>query len=946
MKLRSLLLSVVSLGVVLSSSLLSAQATVGLNPTTLAFGNQEQNVASAPLPVTMTNTGNATLTGIKFKFTGNNATDFSQTNNCTTSLAAGASCVINVVFTPLRSGNRNGNLYIADSAANTPQLVPMTGVGLSPVVLIVPQSLVFGSQAIGSPSVSQNIVVTNTGQATLKNISFSMTGANPGDFSQTNNCGTSLAIGATCTVTATFTPTGPWSRSAGIFLSNNALGAPQVMGVMGNGVSGGIAGFSPSTVTFPTRLMGTTSPATPVTLSNTGTAPLVIAAISAAGDYAQTNNCGTSVAAGSSCVINVTFTPSYNAARLGWINVNFVDPAGIQTIALTGAGALPNPIAVKPKAGSITFAQTQQFSAYLTNVLTTNVTWYVDNVVGGNSTVGTITTAGLYTPPATGGTHNVTAANIANPAQKATVALVVSSYPGTFTHHNDTFRTGQNNNEPALTTGNVNKVQFGKLFKQPVDGQIYGEPLWVPNVPISGQGTHNIVIVATQHDSVYAFDADALGAPLWHAVFTNAAAGITTIPRADIEVGLDISPEIGVTSTPVVDPVRKIVFVEARTKEVTGTVTNYVHKLHALDITTGKEKAGSPIAITANVPGTGYDNVGGIVSFNPVRQNNRSALLISNNIVYIAFSSLEDINPYHGWILGYNEDPLTQSVVFNYTPNGSKAGIWHGGGGIPADASGNLYATTGTGSFDQNVGGGISFVKMAPVAGAPGTLNPVDYFSPFNQTYLNLEAINADISASGPMLLPDQAGSVGHEAIACGKTGTIYLVNRENMGHYSATADNVVQSLYTTIGTSTTPSGNWGTPAFFNGQVYIQGIKDTLKQYGLYSLNSTSPAILSGGPLVVGADIAGYPGTTPVISSNGLLNGIVWVVQADGAASGKPATMRAFDANNVTHELYNTTMNGTTDNAGPGVKFATPTVANGKVYVPTASELDVYGLKP
>jgi len=217
----------------------------------------------------------------------------------------------------------------------------------------------------------------------------------------------------------------------------------------------------------------------------------------------------------------------------------------------------------------------------------------------------------------------------------------------------------------------------------------------------------------------------------------------------------------------VIDAGRGVLFVEARTKEVVGTTTNYVHKLHALDITTGKEMPGSPVTIAASLPGSGYDSVGGVVTFNSMRQNNRSGLLLLNGIVYIAYSSLEDINPYHGWVLSYDAVTLAPKTPFNYTPNGNKAGIWHGGGGIPADSNGNLYVTTGTGSFDATIGGGISFAKLTP--NGSGGLNVTDFFSPFNQTYLNLEAINADISASGPMVFPDQPGAVPHLAIACGR---------------------------------------------------------------------------------------------------------------------------------------------------------------------------------
>jgi hypothetical protein len=950
MKVRSaLLLSALSVMMLSFARSASAQA-VSFSPTSLSFGGVEVGQSSSPQPLTLTNTGTATLKVTKVQMTQPNAGDFTETDNCVGQISAGLSCTINVTFVPTTTGTRSANVTVTDNAAGSPQKVPVSGTGLAPLVSFTPSSLAFADQLLSNASAAQNITLKNTGQAALAISNIAMAGANFGDFSLTQNCGTSLAAGATCTISVTFTPTAAWSRTAAIMMTDNALGSPHVVGLAGNGASGGVAAFSPPSLTFATRLMFTTSAAQPVTLTNTGTAPLQIANILAAGDYAQTNTCGTSVAAGAFCTINVTFTPSLSASRPGWINLILSDPAGIQTIGLTGAGAASAPVAVKPRIASLTQAQTQQYTAYLSGVVTTNVTWYVDNVVGGNSTVGTISSTGLYVPPATAGSHAVKAVNIANTKQSASVPVVVSGYAGTFTHHNDNLRTGQNNNETALTTGNVNKTQFGKLFRQPVDGQIYAEPLWAPNVNMGGV-LHNVVFVATQHDTVYAFDADQLGAPLWQTSFLST--GVTPIPQADVERGLDISPEIGITSTPVIDPANGILYVEARTKDTRGTAncaganntgSPYFHFLHALDITTGAEKPGGPVMICAQVPGTGYDNYSGTVYFNTMRQNNRSGLLLLNGTVYIAFASLEDINPYHGWVIGYtyNGSGFTQSTVFNYTPNGNKAGIWHGGGGIPADASGNLYVTTGTGSFDNTIGGGISFARLTPNGSG---LTVHDFFSPFNQTYLTIEMINLDLSSSGPMLLPDQSGSNPHMAIFCGKTGTMYLINRDNMGKYNAASDNVLQAQYTTIGGAVVPTGNWGTPAYFNSQIYIQGVKDYLKQYTLSSVPGGS-LVLSGGPLAVGADNIGYPGTTPVISSNGTQNGIVWLVQSDGAATSKASTLRAYDAANITHELYNSGLNGTKDQAGPAVKFATPTVANGKVYVPTASELDVYGLQP
>jgi hypothetical protein len=940
-------LAVVSFSWLIAAPTSSAQ-TVSLSPTSLSFGSVALGKSSSPLPVTLTNTGNATLTITKIAFAGTNPADFGETQNCGTTVLAGAKCTINVTFTPSAGGARSSSLTVTDNASGSPQKVSLSGTGLAPGVSFTPTSLTFANQLIGSGSAAQSITVKNTGQAPLTISGIAPAGANGADYSLTHSCGTSLAVGATCTITATFTPTAAWSRTAAIMMTDNALGSPHVMGLAGSGVSGGVASVSPSTLTFAKQLMGTTSASQSATLKNTGTAALQLAGIVAAGDYSQTNNCPSSIAVGASCKVIVTFTPSFSGARPGWINFNFTDPAGLQAVTLAGTGALPTPVLVSPKATSVTPSQTVQYTATISGVQTSNVTWSVDGVNGGDSSVGTISSAGLYTPPPAAGSHTITATNVANTKQSASVPVVVSGFSGIFTHHNDNLRTGQNSDETALTTGNVNKSQFGKLFSQPVDGQVYAQPLWVPSVNMAAQGVHNVVVVATQHDSVYAFDADQPVAALWHTSFINPSIGVTTIPRADIERGLDISPEIGITSTPVIDAANGILYVEARTKDTRGTATcpgpnntgsPYFHSLHALDIATGAEKPGSPVMICAQVPGTGYDNYGGIVYLNTTRQNNRAGLLLLNGVVYIAFASLEDITPYHGWVLGYTYtgSAFNQVTVFNYTPNGYKAGIWHGGGGIPADASGNLYVSTGTGSFDNSVGGGISFAKLTP---SGSTLNVTDYFSPFNQAYLTIEMINLDLSSSGPMLLPDQSGSVPHLAIFCGKTGTIYLVNRDNMGKFHASGDNVTQALYATIGGISTPSGNWGTPAYFNGQIYMQGVKDVLKQFGL------SNDLLSGGPLAVGADIVGYPGATPAISSNGIQNGIVWVVQSDGAATGRAATLRAYDAANITHELYNTGLNGKKDVAGPAVKFAVPTVANGKVYVPTASELDVYGLQP
>jgi hypothetical protein len=930
--------------------LASAQPAVSLSPTSLNFGAVEAGQTSSPKNVTLTNTGNSTLSITSIAFGGTDPQDFHQTNNCGTSVIAGGQCTIAVTFKPTRNGTRTGSLVVTDNATNSPQSVTLTGVAQTSPLAFTPQSVSFANQAVGTTSSSQTVQVLYAGTTPLTISSLGLVGQNAGDFSQTNTCGTGLPPGGSCTITVTFTPTAAWARQSVIVMNDNAQGLVHLVGVQGTGVSGGVASVSPSTLTFTSQKQFTTSTAKSTTLSNTGSAPLAIASIAAAGDYAETNNCPASLGVGSSCTINVTFTPTYSAARAGWVTVNLTDPASLVTVNLTGTGTLPAPVAVAPFETSITTSQTVQFTATINKVQSSDVTWSVDNVVGGNSTVGTISSAGLYTASPTAGAHVITAANNANLKQTASANVTVSGYTGTLTHHNDTYRTGQNNNEPALTTGNVNKTQFGKLFSYPVDAQTYAEPLWVPNLTVNGQ-PHNVVYVVTENNSVYAFDADnATLNPnaLWH---DNLG---TPVQATQVEVGQDLSPLVGATSTPVIDPVNGILYVEARTYETTPPVgqcvnpnqpppNNFVHRLHALSLTTGAEMPGSPVIVCATIPGKGYDNVGGTIYFNTMRQNQRPALLLLNGTVYLAFGALEDIDYYHGWILGYTYNPaagtFTQSYVFNDTPNGQKGGIWQAGGGLLADSSGYIYTALGNGTFDAYKGGvdfGVGFLKLS------SSLQLIDYFAPFNQYDLNLEIINSDLASAGPMLVPDETSSIPHLAIACGKAGTIYLMSRDALGEYSTTNDNVVQAIYQTVGTTNVPTGNWGTPAYFNGQIYIQGIEDPMRQYEL----SLSPSpLLSANPLAVSQDIIGYASPTPVISSNGTKNGIVWLIESSNAPKSN-GVLRAYDAANIAHELYNSSLSGTRDKAGLDNKFATPTVANGKVYVPGSQELDVYGLLP
>ena len=389
----------------------------------------------------------------------------------------------------------------------------------------------------------------------------------------------------------------------------------------------------------------------------------------------------------------------------------------------------------------------------------------------------------------------------------ATVYIGTSA--GVFTHHNDVARTGQNLTETILTPAVVQMATFGKLATFQTDGIAHAAPLYVANVNIPGTGVRNVVYVATEHDSVYAFDADGPGgAPIWKTSFINPTAGITSVPNGDTGECCDIQPEIGITGTPVVDPNSRTLYVVGKTKE---GPTMYVQRLHALDLATGAEKFGGPVVIAASVPGTGAGAVNGVVAFNALRQNQRTALLLHNGVVYFGFGSHGDVQPYHGWLLGYNASTLQQVFVFNTTPNGEGGGIWQSGGGLTIDTAGNFFFATGDGTFDANLGGinyGNSFLRLSPT----GTV--VDSFTPHDQSAL--DANNLDLDAGGMILLPNQPGRHPHLIVSAGKNGSVYMVDRDNMTGYHATDQNV-QTLAGAFPFGTPLPGNYSSPVYFNG---------------------------------------------------------------------------------------------------------------------------------
>ncbi len=494
------------------------------------------------------------------------------------------------------------------------------------------------------------------------------------------------------------------------------------------------------------------------------------------------------------------------------------------------------------------------------------------------------------------------------------------------TFHNDNMRSGLNPLETKLTPSNVNVSTFGKLFSYPVDGYLYAEPLYVSQLAIPGQGTHNVVYAASEHDSVYAFDADGLvTTPLWQKSFIDPANGITTVSALNDVDCLNLVPEIGVTGTPVISLANQALYVVSETKDQNNET--YALELHALDLTTGAEKFGGPVPISATVAGTGSGSVGGQVSFVPFLALQRPALMFLNGVVYIAFGSNCDKGNYHGWVMAYDGLTLARKAVFNTTPNGSEGGIWQSGNGPSASLSGNVFVGIGNGTFNGTTDYGDSFVKLNP-----NTLRVIDYFTPSDQALLS--ELDDDGGITGAVLLPAQSsGPAAAEMMGGIKSGRFYLLNRASMGEFCASCNDSQA-----ISINKTGFQIFDAPAFAFGLVYLGGVGTHLKAWQI--LNGR----MSGSPVAQSVTAYGYPGTSPAISSDGNVHRIVWALDVSGYGSGKPAVLHAYRYNLA--GLYNSAGSGARDTAGPAVKFAVPTVANGKVYVGTQTELDVYGLLP
>jgi len=512
----------------------------------------------------------------------------------------------------------------------------------------------------------------------------------------------------------------------------------------------------------------------------------------------------------------------------------------------------------------------------------------------------------------------------------ATTPPVLSSVD-VVTYHYDNLRTGQNVNESTLTTANVNSSKFGKLGSFSVDGKVDAQPLYLSNIPISGKGTKNVLYVVTEHDSIYAFDADSVNSTstiLWKVSVLESGES-----SSDDRGCGQVTPEIGITSTPVIDRSRNAIYLVSVSKDGNG---NYFHRIHALNLTNGSELFGGPTTISATYPGSGANSSNGNVVFDPAAYNERAGLLEIGGTIYTSWGSHCDAGSYTSWVMAYSADTLHQTSVLNLVPNGNEGGIWMAGTAPAADPSGNIYLIVGNGDFDTSLNGsgfpangncGNCYVKIS--SSAP--LQLLDYFTP--QNTVSESGADTDFGSGGPLLLPDLQdgqGNTRHLAVGSGKDANIYVVDRDNMGKFNSGSDTIYQQLNGQLG-----GGMWAKPSYFNGTVYYGAVNDVIKAFQIAS------GRLSSSPSSQGSHQFGYPGTTPSISANGTSNGIVWAVE-----NASPAVLHAYDATNVSNELYNSNQASNGRDNFSGNKYITPVVVNGRVYVATPNSVAVFGLLP
>lgn len=708
--------------------------------------------------------------------------------------------------------------------------------------------------------------------------------------------------------------------------------------VISNSVGSATSSAATLTVTAaPTVPTITTQPANQtVTAGQTASFSVVATGTAPLSYQWQKNSANISGATSASYTTPATTTADSGATFRVMVNNSAGNVTSNTATLIVNASAVGPTITTQPANQTVTAGQTASFSVVAAGSAPLSYQWQKNsaNISGAISS--------SYTTPVTttadsGSMFRVVVSNSVGSATSNQATLTVNaatpppaSSVDVITYHYDNLRTGQNLAETALTLSNVNSKTFGKLGEFTVDGKVDAQPLYLSALNIPGSGIKNVLYVATEHGSVYAFDADSIHGNTSGFLWKTSTLKTGESPSDDRGCG-QVSPEIGVTATPVIDRARNAIYVVAMSKNGSGT---YFHRLHALDLTTGKELFGGPTNITATYPGTGANSSGGNVIFDPGQYKERPGLLQVGGTIYTTWSSHCDISPYTAWAMTFNADSLAQTGVLNLVPNGNDGGIWMAGAAPSADASGNIYFIIGNGDFGtsldtngfpKNGNCGNCFVKLS----TSGGMKLADYFTPSNT--VSESGADIDFGSGGQLLLPDVVdggGKTRHLAVTAGKDANIYVLDRDNMGKFNSSQNNVYQLISRQIG------GVWSKPSYFNNTVYYGAVSDNLKAFPIASAKlATSPSSQS-------AHNFGYPGTTPAISANGSSNGIVWAIENSGAI------LFAYDAMDLSKELYNSNQAAANRDHFSGNKFITPMIANGKVYVGTPNSVTVFGLLP
>jgi hypothetical protein len=800
------------------------------------------------------------------------------------------------VFKPTAAGTRAATLQFTDSAGNSPQSVALIGTGASATTgaSISPLSLSWAFVPVGGVGGKKSLTLTNNSTTAITISSIALTGANPGDFKiASKTCGSSLAASACCSASISFAPTTTGNRSATLQFTDSAGNSPQTAALTGLGVAPNSVTPNPSSLTFATTGIGSSSSSQSVVLANATTSAISISSVVIAGADASdfsiaSTSCSSTLVAGGNCSTAVVFKPAAAGTRSA--TLQFTDSAtnNPQTVSLSGTGT-SSALTITPSFVNLHALNTQSFTANLP------VTWSVS--------CGSITSAGVYTAPATNVTCGITAKTSSGTPYSATSTadVDITNYTA---RKGGGGQLGLQSNELALTPASVNASTFGLKWTTPVDAWVNAQPLYMNALSLNG-APHNVVFIVTANDSVYALDGDT-GAQLWHVSLIPAGATAVT----GSTVGFTSAPLIGILGTPVIDPTTSTMYVVAETSEQNATY--FPHRLHALDVTTGAEKFGGPVLV--NDP-----------QMAPMHKLQRPGLTLANGNIYVAIGSMEDIQPYHGYLFAFNATTLAQEAVWNVTPTGSEGGIWMGASAPSVDEDGNIYVTTGNGTFDGTSNFGEAAVKLSP------SLQVLDYFAPFN--FATYDASDVDLGSGSAMVVPYQNGSHPNEIIVCGKPTPVYVLDRDNLGQIGTTSDNVIQRLDNEVGApkpgTTSVQACFTGPAMWGQNVYFGGKYDVLKMFTL----DPNTGLLSSTPVSQGTQAYGYPGADPVISSNGSTNGIVWTIDTASSA------LIAVDAADLTKKLFSGTL------SSGAIRWTAPTPVNGHVYVGEQGMVYGFGLK-